>query len=169
MWETEAHQLRTQLVDEFLAWSAGKNKNCQRKNLKNGYGLYAIRPQIIAAPVTISTRSAPAIDEIYQLNDVVDLSTQKPDLVADALVADEPESAQLVSDDLSMASELGSPDAAPPEKTISTTTNNLSSQHMQDQHVMVNHLDVDSDEFRIAVHVPRQMDRMLDSAIFMAN
>jgi len=178
LWETEAHQLKTQLVDEFLAWSAGRLKKLPtQKPKKNGYGLYAIRPQIIAAPVTIPARSAPAVDEIYQLNDVVDLPAQKPDLVADAPVVDEPEGGQPVPGDLSLVSELESYGSAPPEKTAPPTTINLSSaqqmpdqhlqdQHLQDQHVMVNHLDIDSDEFKIAVHVPRLgMDRMLDSAM----
>jgi hypothetical protein len=168
LWETEAHQLKTQLVDEFLAWSAGRLKKLPtQKPKKNGYGLYAIRPQIIAAPVTIPARSAPAVDEIYQLNDVVDLPAQKPDLVADAPVVDEPEGGQPVPGDLSLVSELESLGSAPPEKTAPPTTINLSSaQHREDQHVMVNHLDIDSDEFKIAVHVPRLgMDRMLDSAM----
>jgi len=112
------------------------------------------------------------VDEIYQLNDVVDLPAQKPDLVADAPVVDEPEGGQPVPGDLSLVSELESFGSAPLEKTAPPTTINLSSaqhmpdQHLQDQHVMVNHLDIDSDEFKIAVHVPRLgMDRMLDSAM----
>ena len=173
LWETEAHQLKTQLVDEFLAWSAGRLKKLPtQKPKKNGYGLYGIRPQNIAAPVTILAQSAPAVDEIYQVNDVVDLPTQKPDLVADAAVVDEPEDAQSSPDDLSMLSELESLDSTTPKKTIPTTTINLSStQHVPDQdrqgqHVMVNHLEIDSDDFKIAVHVPRLgMDRILDSAM----
>ena len=49
LWEIEAHQLKTQLVDEYLVWSAGKLRKLptQRPN-KNDFGLYAIRPQIIA-------------------------------------------------------------------------------------------------------------------------
>ena len=168
LWETEAHQLKTQLVDEFLAWSAGRLKKLPtQKPKKNGFGLYAIRPQIIAAPVTIPARLVPAVDEIYQLNDIVDLPAQKPDLVADAPVVGKPEGGQPVPDDLSLVSELESPDHVTPEKTTPPTTVNLSSdQHRQDQHVMVNHLDVDSDKFKITVHVPRLgMDRMLDSVM----
>ena len=173
LWEAEAHRLKTQLVDEFLAWSAGKIKKLpMQKPKKNGYGLYGIRPQSIAGPVTIPAQSAPAVDEVYQVNDVVNLLTQKPDPAADAAVVDEPEDCQSVPDDLSMVSELESPDSAPPEKTTPTTTINLSStqhvpdQHVEDQHVMVNHLDIESNEFKIAVHVPRLgMDRMLDSTM----
>ena len=37
---------------------------------------------------------------------------------------------------------------------------------MQDPRVDVDHLDIDSDEFKIAVHVPRLVvDRILDSAV----
>ena len=117
--------------------------------------------------MTIPARSAPARDEIYQLNDVVDLTTQKPDLVADAPVVDKLEGAQPVPDDLSVVSELVSLDSVPPKKTTPITTVNLSSAyHMSDQHVMVNHLDIESFEFKIGVHVPRLgMDRMLDSTM----
>ena len=168
LWETEAYQLKTQLVHEFLAWSAGSLKKLpMQKPKKNGYGLYGIRPQIIAATVNSSARSAPAVGEIHQLNDVVDLPTQKSDLLADEAVIDKPEDARSSSDDLSTVSELESLDSAPSKKTTLNKTINLSStQHMPDQHVVVNHLDINSDEFKIAVHVPRLgMDRMLDSAM----
>ena len=161
LWETEADQLKTQLVDEFLAWSAGRLKKLPtQKPKKNGYGLYAIRSQIVAAPVTTPTRSAPAVDEIYQLNDVVDLPTQKPDLLAGASVVDEPEGGRPTPDDLLPLPELESP------ATASHNNQPVLAQHMPDQHVMVNYLDIDSDEFKIAVPVPRlDMDRMLDSAM----
>ena len=168
LWETEAHQLKTQLVDEFLAWSDGRLKKLPtQKPRKNGYGLYAIRPELLATPVTISALSSPAVEEIHQLRDVVDLPTQKPDLVADAPVAGESKGALPVPDDLSLVSKLDPRNSAPSEKTTPSTTINLSSaQHMPDQHSMVNHLDIDSDEFKIAVHVPRLgVDRMLDSAM----
>ena len=150
LWETEAYHLRTQLIDEFLAWSAGRVKKLPtQKPKKSGYGLYAIRPQINSAPVTIPVRSAPAVDEIYQLNDVVD----------------EPDGGQPAPDDLSLVSEHESFDTVRTEKTSpSATTKPSSTQQVQDQHIMVNHLDIDSDEFKIAVHVPRLgMDRMLNS------
>ena len=154
LWEIEAHQLKTQLVDEFLAWSAGSLKKLPTQKPKNhGYGLYAIRLQTIDAPKAIPGKSAPAVDKIYQLNDVVDLPAQKPDQLADTPVAKETDGAQ-------------------PEKTTPTATINLSSaqrmpdQNMQDQNLKVNYLDIDNDEFKIAVHVPRLgMDRMLDSTM----
>ena len=174
LWETEAYQIKTQLVDEFLAWSAGRRKTLPtQKPKKNGYGLYAIRPQIIAAPVTIPVRSAPAIDEIYQLKSVVDLPAQKPDLLADLSVVGEPEGGQPAPNDLSTVAESESLDTGPLKKSSLPRTNSLSSaqqvpdQHAKDQRLTVNHLDIASDEFKIEVHVPRLgMDRMLGSAMF---
>ena len=68
-------------------------------------------------------------------------------------------------------SELSSLDTDPSKRTTPPTIVKLSSpqhmsgRHLQDQQVMVNHLDMESDEFKIAVHVPRLgVDRMLDSA-----
>ena len=168
LWETEAHQLKTQLVDEFLAWSAGRIKKLPtRKPKKNGYGLYAIRPQIIATPMTTPVRPAPAVDEIYQKNDVVDLPAQKLELALDVVVVDEPEGGKSPPHDLSPLSEHKSLNTVVLEKTSTSATIKLApAQQVQDQHVMVNHLDIDSDEFKIAVHVPRLgMDRMLDSLI----
>ena len=59
-----------------------------------------------------------------------------------------------------------------PKNTATPYAINLpSAQHaqgyyFQHQHGMVNHLDIDSDEFQVAVNVPRLgMDRMLDSAM----
>ena len=165
-WETEAHQLKTQLIDEFLAWSAGRVKKFPiQKPKKNGYGLYAIRPQIIAAPVTIPVRPAPVVDEIVELKDIVDLPVQKLDLAVDAPVAGEPESGQPALDDLSLVSDHETLDTVPPEKASPHATIKLSpAQQVKNQRVMVNHLAIESDEFKIAVHVPRLgMDRMLDS------
>ena len=178
LWETEAHQLKTQLVDEFLAWSAGRLKKLPtQKPKKNGYGLYAIRPQAIAAPVAIPARSAPVADEIYQLNDVVDLPAHKPDFLQDTPVVDEVEGDRPAAEDLSPVSAQESRATAAPENTsLAKKTNlplvqrlpdqKLPDQKLPDQRNMVNHLDIDSDEFKIAVHVPRLgMDRMLDSAM----
>ena len=55
-WEARP-SLKTQLVDEFLAWSAGRLKNCQRKNQKNGYGSMPFAANH-AAPVIDPARSA---------------------------------------------------------------------------------------------------------------
>ena len=143
-----------------------------KKPRKNSYGLYAVRSQISAAPVTIPTQSTSAKGGIYQLNDVIDLPSQKSNLLADVRVLDEPEEGQQVPDVLSPISEQGSLDIAPPEITATPSTINLpSAQHaqgyyFQHQDGMVNHLDIDSDEFQVAVNVPRLgMDRMLDSAM----
>lgn len=173
VWETEAHQLKTQLVDEFLTWSAGSLKKLPtQKPKKNTYGLYAVRPQIIAAPVTIPTRPVSVTDEIYQLNDVVDLITQKPNVLADVPVVDKSEDGLTAPDDLTPISESDSLKIALPENTSPPGTINLAStQHVRGQrandlHVMLNHLEIDSDEFRIAVNVPcLGMDRMLDSVM----
>jgi hypothetical protein len=167
LWETEAHQLKAQLVDEFLAWSAGRLKKLPtQKPKKNGYGLYAIRPQAIAAPVAIPARSAPVADEIYQLNDVVDLPAHKPEFLAETPVVDEAEDDRPVAEDLSPVSAQESRATAAPENTsLAKKTNLPLVQRLPDQRKMVNHLDIESDEFKIAVHVPRLgMDRMLDSA-----
>lgn len=166
LWETEAHELKTQLINEFLGWSAGRVKKLPtQKPKKNGYGLYAIRPQIIAAPVTIPVQPAPAVDEIVQLNDGVDLPAQKLDLALDALVVDEPEGGQPAPDDPSPVSDHVFLDTVPSKKTIPLATIKQSSaEQVKDHHVLVNHLDIESDEFKIAVHVPSLgMDRMLDS------
>ena len=185
LWEAEAHLLKTQLVDEFLAWSAGRLKTLPtQKPKKNIYGLYAIRPQIIAAPVLIPPRSAPVQDAIYQLSDVVERPADTPDFSADAAVSDQLENGQPTPDDR----ELDDPaqgDQVPvlqdesqdvplhqeiihpleithPQETARAPKISLSIGPPQ----LVNHLQMDSDEFKIAVNVPRLgMDRMLDSAM----
>ena len=174
LWETEAHELKTRLVDEFFAWSVGRIKKLPtQKPKKNTYGLYAIRPKIVNAPVTIPARSAASENEIYQVNYVVDSPTQEPDLLEDGPIVDEPEDGQLVPNNLSTVSEHETLATALSEKTTSPGTINPSSvQHIQGQHKedrfgILNHLDIDSDEFKIAVSVPRLgVDRMLDSAMF---
>ena len=179
LWEAEAHLLKTQLVDEFLAWSAGRLKTLPtQKPKKNIYGLYAIRPQIIAAPVLIPPRSAPLKDAIYQLSDVVERPADTPDFSADAPVSDQLENGQPTPDDR----KLGDPaqgdhalvlqdesqdvplpqEITHPQETARAPKICLSIGQPQ----LVNHLQMDSDEFKIAVNVPRLgMDRMLDSAM----
>ncbi len=174
LWEAEAHLLKTQLVDEFLAWSAGRLKTLPtQKPKKNIYGLYAIRPQIIAAPVLIPPRSAPVQDAIYQLSDVVERPADTPDFSADAPVSDQLENGQPTPDaptqgdqvpvlqdesqDVSLSQEI-----THPQETARAPKISLSIGPPQ----LVNHLQMDSDEFKIAVNVPRLgMDRMLDSAM----
>ena len=127
LWETEAHQLKTQLVDEFLAWSAGRAKIANAKAKKNGYGLYAIRPQIIVAPVTIFARSAP-VGEIYQLNDV-ELPTQKSDLLEDAGCSMNQKTASQHQMIYRWHLNMDPSDAVPPEKTARPAIN-LSAQRV---------------------------------------
>ena len=185
LWEAEAHLLKTQLVDEFLAWSAGRLKTLPtQKPKKNIYGLYAIRPQIIAAPVLIPPRSAPVKDAIYQLSDVVERPADTPDFSADAPVSDQLENGQPTPDDrklgdpaqgdqvpvlqdesqdVSLSQEIIHPqEITHPQETARAPKISLSIGQPQ----LVNHLQMDSDEFKIAVNVPRLgMDRMLDSVM----
>ena len=184
LWEAEAHLLKTQLVDEFSAWSAGRLKTLPtQKPKKNIYGLYAIRPQIIAAPVLIPPRSAPVKDAIYQLSDVVERPADTPDFSADAPVSDQLENSQPTPDapapddrklgdptkgDQVLALQDESQDVplsqeiTHPEETALAPKISLSIGRPQ----LVNHLQMDSDEFKIAVNVPQLgMDRMLDSAM----
>ena len=182
LWETEAHLLKTQLVDEFLAWSAGRLKTLPtQKPKKNIYGLYAIRPQIIAAPVLIPPRSALVKDAIYQLSDVVERPADTPDFSADAPVIDQLENGQPTPDapapdgrklgdptqgDQVFVLQDGSQEVPLPQEIIhpqeTARAPKISLSIGQPQ--LVNHLQMDSDEFKIAVNVPRLgMDRMLDS------
>ena len=194
LWEAEAHLLKYQLVDEFLAWSAGRLKRLPtQKPKKNIYGLYAIRPQIIAAPVLIPPRSAPVNDAIYQLSDVVEWHADKPDFWADAPVSDQQENGQPTPD--VPTPDVPAPDAPEPDdRKLGDPTEGDQELVLQDesqdvplpqeitrpqetawapkislsigQPQLVNHLQIDSDEFKIAVNVPRLgMDRMLDSAM----
>jgi hypothetical protein len=168
-WEIEAQQLKTQLVDEFLLWSAGKVKKLPtQKPKKSGYGLYNIRPQIIAGPVTISQLPAPAVDEVCRQIDTVDLLTSKPNLLADTSVADEPNDRQLVGDKLSSVSKDEPLSKASPE-TINLSSAQLGErQQAPDQRVSMKTLDIDNGEFKISVNVPRLgMDRLLDSAMLI--
>ena len=184
LWEAEAHLLKTQLVDEFSAWSTGRLKTLPtQKPKKNIYGLYAIRPQNLAAPVLIPPRSAPVKDAIYQLSDVVEWPADTPDFSADAPVSDQLENNQPTPDapapndrkpgDPSQGDQVlalqDEPQDVPlpqeithPQETALAPKISLSIGRPQ----LVNHLQMDSDEFKIAVNVPQLgMDRMLDSAM----
>ena len=174
LWEAEAHLLKTQLVEEFLAWSAGRLKTLPtQKPKKNIYGLYAIRPQIIAAPVLIPPRSAPVQDAIYQLSDVVERPADTPDFSADTPVSDQLANGQPTSDAPTQGDQVPvlqdqSQDVSlPQEITHSQETARAPKISLSiGPHQLVNHLQMDSDEFKIAVNVPRlSMDRMLDSAM----
>ena len=168
LWEAEAHLLKTQLVNEFLAWSVDRVKKLPiKKPKKNGYGLYKIRPETIASLATLSTGPALGLQETYQVNDDVDLAPHKSDLLADAAVNVEPEEGQLAPKKQSLASAHGSCGAAPPLNTSSSKkTSSLFSEHVQEQRKILTHLDIDSVDFKVAVNVPRLgKDRILDSAI----
>ena len=172
-WETEAQQLKTQLVDEFLAWSAGRIKKLPtQRPKKNNYGLYAVRPQIISTPVSVPTRPARAVGEIHELNDIVETPAEKPNFLVDVTGVDELEDNQPAPDARSSVSKYEPLNNSSPKKTTPPEMIKLSSgqhshvQQVQDQHVPMNYLKIDTDDFRIAVNVPRlNMDRVLDSAV----
>ena len=110
----------------------------------------------------IPAQSSSVADEIYQLDDVVDLPALKTNLLADIPVVDESKDDQQARVELSPMSEHASLDTALSKKTTPPKTVNLSLA----QDVMVNHLDIDRDEFKIAVNLPRLgVDRILDSAM----
>ena len=173
LWEAEAHQLKIQLADEFLAWSAGRLKKLPtQKPKKNVYGLYAIRPQIIAAPVAIPPRLTPPKEAIYQLSDVVELPVDNPDLLVKAPVIHHREDDQVAPDDPEIRDPTHidlvpnkhdeSQDTSVPQKTTLPSKNHLPVSKPK----MINHLEMDSGGFKIAVNVPRLgMERVLDSAI----
>ena len=172
-WETEAQQLKTQLVDEFLAWSAGRIKKLPtQRPKKNNYGLYAVRPQIISTPVSVPTRPARAVGEIHELNDIVETPAEKPNFLVDVTGVDELEDNQPAPDARSSVSKYEPLNNSSPKKTNPPEMIKLSSgqhshgQQVQDQHIPLNYLKIDTDDFRIAVNVPRlNMDRVLDSAV----
>ena len=106
LWEAEAHQLKKQLVSEFLAWSVHSVKNLPiQKSKRNGFGLYKISPKTITALATMPTLPDPALRETNQLNDDVDLATNKSDLLADETVF-EPQDGQQLPDQLNVANHL---------------------------------------------------------------
>jgi hypothetical protein len=218
LWEVEAANLKTQLVDEFLSWSAGRLAKLPTQSpKKNDYGLYRIRPKHIAAPVSNpvsdaasglasesasgavpSTAPAPAAhqpDHIVDLtfDDVallpatnrtaaqgaapaasidtqIDTSMQDvpslPGTVATAALennavisgtsgqpaAQDPAFGGVVTNALTPESQPATPQPAIPQPV--------------NPQPRVNHLKIDSSEFKIAVEVPRLgMDRMLHSAM----
>jgi hypothetical protein len=100
LWEAEAASLKTQLVDEFLSWSAGRlAKLPTQKPKRNIFGLYPIRPKNIGAPISIpasnavsgfapSTAVAPAAhqpDQVFGLtiDDIAQLPASNPTAAAE--------------------------------------------------------------------------------------
>jgi hypothetical protein len=219
LWEAEAATLKTQLVDEFLSWSAGRLAELPTQSpKKNNYGLYPIRPKHIAAPVSIPA-SGPASESVsgatpsmavapaaHRPDHIVDLTiddiAQPP--ASNRTVAAQPERAvaidtqfdsrmqdapslpgaaatgalenkevisgsngQPAAQDLAIArtaTDALTPDSQP----ASPQPINRQSANWQPENPppLVNHLKIDSDEFKIAVEVPRLgMDRILYSAM----
>jgi hypothetical protein len=202
LWEVEAATLKTQLVDEFLSWSAGRLAKLPTQSpKKNNYGLYPIRPKHIAAPVSIpasesapesapesasgavpSTAAAPAahqpdhivdltIDDVAQLPatnrtaaqhaaPAASIDTQIDSNMQDApslpgtaaTAAQDPAFAGVATNALTPESQPATPQPATPQPV--------------NPQPRVNHLKIDSSEFKVAVEVPRLgMDRILHSAM----
>ena len=215
LWEAEAATLKTQLVDEFLSWSAGRlAKLPTQKPKRNNFGLYPIRPKNIAAPISIpasdaasnaapSTAAAPAS---YQPDQVVDLTIDDVALLPasnrtaavdtaraaaidtqfDNSTQDEPSlpgaAAMGALENKQVISGINGQPAAQDPAFARTATDalTLQSQSVKPQlanrqsenpqpvkpQPLVNHLKIDSGEFKIAVEVPRLgMDRILHSAM----
>jgi len=193
LWEVEAATLKTQLVDEFLSWSAGRLAKLPTQSpKKNNYGLYPIRPKHIAAPVSIpasesapesasgavpSTAAAPAA---HQPDHIVDLTiddvAQLPATNRTAAQGAAPAASIDTQIDSSMQDAPSLPGTAataaqdPAFAGVATNALTPESQPATPQPVnpqpRVNHLKIDSSEFKVAVEVPRLgMDRILYSAM----
>jgi hypothetical protein len=215
LWEAEAATLKTQLVDEFLSWSAGRLAKLPTQSpKKDNYGLYPIRPKHIAAPVSIpaseslsvappSVAAAPAA---HQSDHIVDLTIDdiaKPpasnctaavdtasaaaiDTQFDSSIRDAPllpgaAPTGVLENDEVISGIIGQPatqypaiartatDALTPDSQSSnpqTTNRQLANWQPETPPPRVNHLKIDSGEFKIAVEVSRLgMDRILHSAM----
>ncbi|MGB2310899.1 MAG: hypothetical protein ACPH6E_02520 [Candidatus Puniceispirillaceae bacterium] len=202
LWEVEAATLKTQLVDEFLSWSAGRLAKLPTQSpKKNNYGLYPIRPKHIAAPVSIpasesapesapesasgavpSTAAAPAA---HQPDHIVDLTiddvAQLPATNRTAAQHAAPAASIDTQIDSNMQDAPSLPGTAataaqdPAFAGVATNVLTPESQPATPQPVnpqpvnpqpRVNHLKIDSSEFKVAVEVPRLgMDRILHSAM----
>jgi hypothetical protein len=200
LWEVEAATLKTQLVDEFLSWSAGRLAKLPTQSpKKNNYGLYPIRPKHIAAPVSIpasesasgAVSSAAAAPAAHQPDHIVDLTiddvaqlpatnrtaaqhaapaasidtqidTQIDSNMQDApslpgtaaTAAQDPAFAGVATNALTPESQPATPQPATPQPV--------------NPQPRVNHLKIDSSEFKVAVEVPRLgMDRILHGAMLL--
>ena len=218
LWEVEAATLKTQLVDEFLSWSAGRLAKLPTQSpKKNNYGLYPIRPKHIAAPVSIpasesapesasgavpSTAAAPAahqpdhivdltIDDVAQLPATNRTAAQHAapaasidtqiDTQIDSNMQDAPSlsgtaATAALENNAVISGTSGQPAAQDPAFAgVATNALTPESQPATPQPVnpqpvnpqpRVNHLKIDSSEFKVAVEVPRLgMDRILHSAM----
>jgi hypothetical protein len=213
LWEVEAATLKTQLVDEFLSWSAGRQaKLPTQRPKKNNYGLYPTRLKHIAAPISIpvsdaasgqasesasgalpSTAAAPAahqpdhivdltIDDVDQLPathctaaqgaaPAASIDTQIDSSLQDARSLPSTAATAALENKAVISGTTGQPAAQDPA-FAGGATNALTpeSQPATPQPAIpqprVNHLKIDSSEFKIAVEVPRLgMDRILHSAM----
>ena len=211
LWEAEAATLKTQLVDEFLSWSAGRLAKLPTQSpKKNNYGLYPIRPKHIAAPVSIpssgpasesATESAPesasgavpstaAAPAAHQPDHIVDLTiddvAQLPatnrtaaqhaapaasiDTQIDSNMQDAPSlpgiAATAAQDPAfaGVATNALTPDPQP--ENLQPANHQPAIPQPVNPPSRVNHLKIDSSEFKVAVEVPRLgMDRILHSAM----
>ena len=204
LWEVEAATLKTQLVDEFLSWSAGRLAKLPTQSpKKNNYGLYPIRPKHIAAPVLIpvpgpalesasgavpSTAAAPAahqpdhivdltIDDVAQLPatnrtaaqgaaPAASIDTQIDSSMQDAPSLPGTAATAALENNAVISGTSGQPAAQDPAFAgVATNALTPESQPAIPQ-PRVNHLKIDSSEFKIAVEVPLLgMDRILHSAM----
>ena len=203
LWEVEAATLKTQLVDEFLSWSAGRLAKLPTQSpKKNNYGLYPIRPKHIAAPVSIpasesapesasgavpSTAAAPAahqpdhivdltIDDVAQLPATNRTAAQHAapaasiDTQIDSNMQDAPSlpgTAATAAQDpafAGVATNALTPDPQP--ENMQPANHQPAIPQPVNPPSRVNHLKIDSSEFKVAVEVPRLgMDRILHSAM----
>ena len=211
LWEVEAATLKTQLVDEFLSWSAGRLAKLPTQSpKKNNYGLYPIRPKHIAAPVSIpvpdatsesssesasgavpSTAAAPAahqpdhivdltIDDVAQLPATNRTAAQHAALAAsiDTQIDTQIDSSMQDAPSLPGTAATAAQDPAFAGVATNALTPDPQPENMQPANHQpaipqpvnppsrVNHLKIDSSEFKVAVEVPRLgMDRILHSAM----
>ena len=200
LWEAEAATLKTQLVDEFLSWSAGRlAKLPTQKPKRNNFGLYPIRPKNIAAPISIpasdaasnaapSTAAAPAS---HQPDQVVDLTIDDVALLPASNRTAAVDTARAAAIDTqfdnSTQDELSLPGTAangalenkqvisgisgqPAAQDLAFARTAIDALTPESQSVkpqsLVNHLKIDSGEFKVAVEVPRLgMNRILHSVM----
>ena len=204
LWEVEAATLKTQLVDEFLSWSAGRlAKLPTQKPKRNNFGLYPIRPKNIAAPISIpvsdaasnaASDAAPSTAvalEANQPDQVVDLTIDDVaklpaldrtaaggtaraaaiDTQFDNSMQDEPSppgaAANGALENKQVISGISGQPAAQDPAFARTAIDALTPESQPvKQQPLVNHLKIDSGEFKIAAEVPRLgMDRILHSAM----
>ena len=165
LWETEAKELKTQLVEEFLSWlDSGIKKLPTQKSSRTGYALYSIRPNVITASVSIPSR--PSISSLDYEESGQILNLRAPILSksgqgsgSNDVLSDERQTniEQVPNGDTPMNMQaVDMPALALPAVEKKSL----------DQDKLVNHLGIDLEKFKIAVELPRLgMDRMLNSVM----